>query len=59
MDAKFEQEILSIFNALKSPAALSEANMMLRNYRTIARYYPESEAAKYLSAHCDGWNDWI
>ncbi len=59
MDSKFEQDILSIFNTLKSPAALSEANMMLRNYRTIARYYPESEEGKYLATHCDGWKDWI
>lgn len=59
MDERFEQEIDDIFKQLESPEALAEANFTLRNYRTIARHYPDSKQGRFLAAHCDHWKDWL
>lgn len=59
VDEAFEREINDIIGSLKSPEALAQANFLLRNYRTIARRYPDSPEARYLSAHCDRWHDWL
>lgn len=59
MDERFEQEIDDIFRQFQSSEALAEANLILRNYRTIARHYPDSKAGRFLSTHCDHWKDWI
>lgn len=55
----FEKNIIKIFNKLKSPEALAEANFMLRNYRTIAKHYSQSKEGKWLAVHCDNWKNWL
>lgn len=55
----FVNEVTSALKALKTDAAKATANMMLRNYKTIAKYYPNSSEGKYLATHCDRWFDWL
>lgn len=52
-------EITTAYEALKGDAAKARASMMLRNYRTIARRYPNSEEGRQLAARCDRWKDWL
>lgn len=58
-DEWFEQQVMKAMGELKSDEALAEANLILRNYRTIARHYPATAAGKYLASHCDSWSDWL
>lgn len=55
----FVKEVTGVLDSLKTDAAKATANMMLRNYRTIAKYYPDSSEGKYLATHCDRWSDWL
>ena len=55
----FVKEVTGVLDSLKTDAAKATANMMLRNYRTIAKYYPNSSEGKYLATHCDRWSDWL
>jgi len=55
----FLKEITGAITAMKTDAAKATANMMLRNYRTIAKHYPDSPEGKFLATHCDRWSDWL
>lgn len=59
VNMKFPVEVDAIISSLVTPEAKAEAHLMLRNYRTIARHYPNTEAGQWLSARCDAWKDWI
>ena len=59
VNMKFPGEIDAIISSLVTPEAKAEAHLMLRNYRTIARHYPNTEAAHLLAASCDAWKDWL
>lgn len=59
LDDWFEKEVTSVLGSLKSDAAKATANMMMRNYKTIAKHYPHSKEGKYLATHCDHWSDWL
>lgn len=52
-------EINKAFRELRSPEAIAEAQFVTGNYKTIAKRYPDTNAGKYLSTHCDSWNDWL
>lgn len=52
-------EIEKGFRMLRSPDAVAEAEFLMGNYRTIAKRYPHTPAARYLAAHCDHWADWL
>ena len=55
----FVKEITMAMDALETDAAKATANMILRNYRTIAKYYSDSAEGKFLATHCDSWRDWL
>lgn len=55
----FVAEIEDAISEMKTDAAKATANMILRNYRTIAKHYPNSPEGKYLSTRCDRWSDWL
>lgn len=55
----FREDLDNVFKELQSNEAKAEAHLMLRNFKTIAKHYPQSAAGKYVSAHCDGWKDWL
>lgn len=59
VSSTFKEDVEIVFKELQSNEAKAEAHLMLRNFKTIARHYPKSAAGKYLSAHCDGWKDWL
>lgn len=59
VNLKFPLEVDAIINGLVTPEAKAKAHLMLRNYRTIARHYPNTEAGHWLATHCDAWKDWI
>lgn len=55
----FVSELNDAYAKLQTDAAKATANMMLRNYRTIARRYPDTPEGRYLASHCDHWSDWL
>ena len=46
-------------NELKSHEALAEAQFLMGNYQMVAKKYPNSSVGRYLSTHCDSWDDWL
>ncbi len=52
-------EIQKGLKQLYSSDAIAEAEFLMGHYRTIAKYYPTTQAGKYLSTHCDSWNNWL
>ena len=59
VSSTFKEDVEIVFKELQSNEAKAEAHLMLRNFKTIAKHYPQSAAGKYVSAHCDGWKDWL
>lgn len=45
--------------ALRGADAKAKVCLWMREYRTVARLYPDSPEGEYLASHCDGWEDWI
>lgn len=59
LDKWFEEEVSSAIKSLKTSEAKAQAHLMLRNFKTIARHYPDTQAGQYLSTHCDNWKHWL
>lgn len=55
----FFREMKESIRQIKDPETMAEAQLMLHNYRTIARRYPTTLTGRHLAAHCDHWKDWI
>lgn len=55
----FEQEVEDLFKTMKNPESIAEVHLILRNYRTLAKNFPETKAAKFIASRCDSWNDWL
>ena len=44
---------------IKDPEYAAQANYILFNYKTIARYYPNTKIGRMMASACDSWEDWI
>lgn len=55
----FTREVDSALAMLETDEARAAAQLMLRNYRTVARHYPSTVAGRFLASHCDAWTDWL
>lgn len=53
------RQIKRALNEIQSPEARAEANFLAGNYKTIAKHYPGTRVARYLSTHCDSWSHWL
>lgn len=59
LDNWFENEVNDIFKTLQNPETIAEIHLILRNYRTLAKYFPDTKAGRIIASRCDSWNDWL
>lgn len=44
---------------ITDPETAARAHQMIYNFRTIARYYPDTAVGRMMAAECDSWADWV
>ncbi len=59
LDNWFENEVEDLFKTLQNPETIAEVHLILRNYRTLAKHFPETNAGRLIASRCDSWNDWL
>ena len=59
VESDYQKSISSILASTTDPETVAQLNLRLRNYKTIARCYPNTSAGLLLATSCDAWKDWI
>lgn len=59
IDRWFENEVESALARMSDPETLAKAHLILRNYRTLAKHFPDTKAGMFIASRCDSWNDWL
>lgn len=59
LDQWFENEVDDLFKEMKSPESIAEVHLTLRNYRTLAKHFPNTHAGQLIASQCDSWTDWL
>lgn len=59
LDEWFENEIEDLLKEMKAPESIAEVHLILRNYRTLAKRYPNTRAGRLIASQCDSWGDWL
>ncbi len=55
----FSDELRYCFSRIQDPEIMAEAQLLIHNYRTIARHYPDTQTGRMLASRCDNWKDWL
>lgn len=58
-ERRFQKAVKEALATSRDKETLAQIHLRLRNYRTIAKRYPHTSAARYLKAHCDHWKNWL
>ena len=58
-EREFEREKTAALAMLTGDEARAQAQYILRNLKTVVKYYADTATGKFVRASCDNWRSWL